>query len=76
MYPTSGRCWAMDQQQMLENMCAWGEYKLEQLENYKLPIITATCDTGIYNLLSQYKFHITRRTKNYIFLRREVEPYD
>lgn len=22
MYPTSGRCWAMDQQQMLENMCA------------------------------------------------------
>ncbi len=52
------------------------KYKLEQLENYKLPIITATCDTGIYNLLSQYNFHITRRTKNYIFLRREVEPYD
>lgn len=33
MYPTSGRCWAMDQQQMLENMCAWGEYKLEQLDD-------------------------------------------
>ena len=33
MYPTSGRCWAMEQQQMLENMCAWGEYKLERLDD-------------------------------------------
>ncbi len=33
MYPTSGRCWAMDQQRMFENMCAWGEYKLELLDD-------------------------------------------
>lgn len=49
------------------------KYKLEQLKDYNLPIVTATCDSEMYNLLKQYNFHVVRQTKNYIFLRREVQ---
>lgn len=49
------------------------KYKLEQLKDYNLPIVTATCDSEMYNLLKRYNFHVVRQTKNYIFLRREVQ---
>lgn len=33
MYPTVGRCWALGQEQMLENMCAWAKYKIVYLDD-------------------------------------------
>ncbi len=33
MYPTSGRCWALGQDQMFENMQKWAKYKYEVLDD-------------------------------------------
>lgn len=33
MYPTNGRCWALGQDQMLENMRVWAEYRLACLDD-------------------------------------------
>ena len=35
MYPTVGRCWAYEQAQMLEYMCAWCDYELKDLYDEK-----------------------------------------
>ena len=36
MYPPAGRHWALSQNQMLENMRAWGEYHLEDLHDERI----------------------------------------
>lgn len=33
MYPTNGRCWALSQEQMLENLNIWARYKLVELND-------------------------------------------
>lgn len=33
MYPTNGRCWALSQEQMLENLNVWARYKLVELND-------------------------------------------
>ena len=33
MYPTAGRCWALGQDQMLENMRCWARYKYQILDD-------------------------------------------
>ncbi len=35
MYPTNGRCWALNQEQMLENLNEWAKYRLVQLNDDK-----------------------------------------
>lgn len=35
MYPTTGRCWTLGQEYMLENLNKWSSYKLENLHDEK-----------------------------------------
>ena len=35
MYPTTGRCWSLGQEYMLENLSKWCSYKLENLHDEK-----------------------------------------